>query len=263
MVDYYGTAFANLSAAALRRGQLQEETALRNINIAVYGSTWARDSAARLTDPAKLRVLPFGSSLPATHSAEDIARLAAEKRSTRKNQCELLFVGVNWERKGGNVAVETTKLLNDAGIRTRLRVVGSRPEGQTPSFVDVIGFLNKNSEDGESRLIELYRTADFLILPTKAEAAGIVFCEASSFGLPSLSYATGGVPDYVRNGVNGICFPTDSTAADFAHEIQRLLQQPSEYEALALSAFHEYKDRLNWQNSVRQLIDLCAQSANA
>jgi hypothetical protein len=259
MVDYYGKAFSNMTAAAVSRGKWQEETALRNCSIAVYGSTWASEGAARLTDPGKLRVLPFGSSLPVSHSATDVARFAAEKRSIRKNQCELLFVGVNWERKGGAIAVETARLLNEAGIQTRLRVVGSRPDGEIPPFVDVIGFLNKNSDSGERQLIDLYRGADFLILPTRAEAAGIVFSEASSFGLPSISYATGGVPDYVRNGVNGVCIAPGSPAAEFAAAIEKIMASPAEYSAYCIRAFHEYQSRLNWPNSVRQLIDLCSQ----
>jgi glycosyltransferase involved in cell wall biosynthesis len=263
MVDYYGKAFANMPAAAVTRGKWQEETALRNCSASVFGSTWARDGAAQLTDARKLKVLPFGSSLPMRHTAADVTRSASEKRAARKNQCELLFVGVNWERKGGAIAVETARLLNEAGIQTRLRVVGSHPEGSIPPFVDVIGFLNKNSDSGKKQLIELYRGADLLILPTMAEAAGIVFCEASSFGLPSLTYATGGVPDYVRNGVNGMCLSPGSSAAEFVREIQGLLQAPSDYEALALASFQEYQNRLNWPNSVRQLIDLCSQCAGA
>lgn len=262
MVDYYGTAFANMPAAAVARGKWQEEAALRNCSIAVYGSTWAREGAARITDTGKLRVLPFGSSLPVSHTAADVARFAAEKRSTRKNECELLFVGVNWERKGGPIAVETARLLNEAGIRTRLRVVGSRPEGELPPFVDVIGFLNKNSESGKRQLIDLYRGADFLILPTKAEAAGIVFCEASSFGLPSVTYATGGVPDYVRNGVNGVCIAPGSPASEFAAAIEKIMASSAEYAAYCTRAFQEYKERLNWERSVRELVRFCSQCAD-
>lgn len=261
MVDYYGTAFANMPAPAVRRGQWQEETALRNCSIAVYGSTWACEAAARLTEASKLRVLPFGSSLPVSHTAVDVARFAAEKRAIRKNQCELLFVGVNWERKGGPIAVETARLLNDAGIRTRLRVVGSRPDGDIPSFVDIVGFLNKSSESGRQQLIEFYRGADFLILPTKAEAAGIVFSEASSFGLPSLTYATGGVPDYVRNGINGVCIEPGGSAARFAAAIEELLVDPAKYSAYCTRAFHEYQERLNWEQSVRELVRFCSQCA--
>ena len=156
---------------------------------------------------------------------------------------------MNWERKGGAIAVETARLLNDAGFETKLRVVGSQPEGEIPPFVEVLGFINKSTNEGKNRLVELFRHADFFILPTKAEAAGIVFSEASSYGLPSLAYATGGVTDYVRDGVNGICIEAGGSAARFAEEIQKLLESPGEYEAYAIGAFQEYKNRLNWPSS--------------
>jgi glycosyltransferase involved in cell wall biosynthesis len=257
MKNYYGKSFANLSQHAVKRGMWQEKTALDNCAIAVFASTWALDGARELTDARKLRVLPFGSSLPIRHSTEQIANLAAEKRSTRKRKCELLFVGVNWKRKGGDIAVETARLLNEAGVETRLRIVGSQPEGEVPPFVDVLGFINKSSEDGMRQLTELYETADFFILPTQAEAAGIVFCEASSFGLPSITYATGGVPDYVRDRVNGICMEPGSPAERFAGEIERLLANPAEYESYAAAGFREYQERLNWETSVRRLVELC------
>jgi glycosyltransferase involved in cell wall biosynthesis len=263
MHGYYGEAFGNMTDAAVARGKWQEETALRNCSIAAYASTWALEGASRLTDASKLRVLPFGSSLPVSHTAADIIRFAEEKRSNRKNQCELLFVGVDWERKGGRIAIETAGVLNKAGIQTTLRVVGSRPQGEIPSFVDVVGFINKSTELGKQNLMELFRSADFLILPTSAEAAGIVFSEASSFGLPSLAYATGGVPDYVRNGVNGVCLAPGSSAMDFAAAIRRMIASPAEYAACCSRAFQEYKERLNWERSVRELVGFCAQCAES
>ena len=71
-----------------------------------------------------------------------------------------------------------------------------------------------------------------------------MFCEASAFGLPSLSYATGGVPDYVRDGVNGACLPVGTPAEGFANAVQEMLQDADRYEALCLSAFNEYATRL-------------------
>lgn len=263
MYDYYGHAFANMTSGAVIRGKRQEETALRNCSIAAFASAWALEGARHITDGAKLRVLPFGSSLPVTHTAEDIARLAAQKRLTRKGKCELLFVGMNWERKGGYIAMETARLLNEAGIQTKLRVVGSQPEGEIPPYVVVHEFVDKSSGSGLQRLLELFRSADIFILPTKAEAAGIVFSEASSFGLPSVTYATGGVPDYVRHGVNGICIAPGAPAESFATEIQRILADPAEYESYSTRAFREYKERLNWELSVRQLVEFCSQCASA
>lgn len=260
MHDYYGKTFANMPRSAVERGKWQEQTALRNCTIAAYASTWALEGAQQLTDRSRLRILPFGSSLPVRHTAEDVARSALEKRTTRKNECELLFVGVNWERKGGAIAVEAARMLNDAGIKTRLRVVGSKPPDTTPPFVECLGFINKSSDSGKRQLIELFQSADVFILPTKAEAAGIVFAEASSYGLPCITYATGGTTDYVRNGVNGVCIASGSSADVFAREITKMLANPAEYVGYATRAFQEYQTRLNWESSVRKLVAYCAET---
>ena len=263
MQEYYSKTFANLTKAAAARGQWQEMTALRKCRIAAYASKWAFDGARAITDESKLRILPFGSSLPVEHSIEDVRMAAIQKRSTRKNRCELLFVGVNWDRKGGDIAVETARLLNEAGVQTKLRVVGSNPPGNVPPYVEALGFISKHSEQGRQRLVDLFCSADVFILPTKAEAAGIVFAEASSCGLPCVTYATGGTTDYVRHGVNGVCIEPSGSAPQFADEIRKMLNNPGNYEGYATRAFQEYKERLNWDHSVRQLLGFCSETLRA
>lgn len=260
MCEYYDRAFSGLTDAAVRRGKQQEEMALNRCTIAAYGSAWAANGAQKLTNPEKVRLLPFGSNIPVQHTEDDLAKVARQKRASRRNECELLFVGVDWERKGGDVAVETARLLNESGIKTKLRVIGSQPKNPVPDFVDLLGFMNKSSAEELRKMTELFRAADFFILPTKAEAAGIVFAEASSYGLPILSHATGGVPDYVVNGVNGVCLRAGASAAEFAENIRRILLAPGEYEALAVGGFREYKTRLNWETSVESLLGYCAEA---
>lgn len=257
MFDYYGGVFANLSPSSIERGKWQEEAALERCDAAVYSSHWAAEAASAFTDPKKIHILPFGSSLPVTSTPEEIALRARNKRSARPDSCELLFVGVDWDRKGGEIAVETARILNESGIKTTLRVVGSQPATTPPEFVEILGFINKSTPEGMKRLADLFQSADLFILPTKAEAAGIVFCEASSFGLPSVTYSTGGVSDYVKNGINGACLPLAASAADFAASIRTLLFDPASYEALSVGAFLEYRDRLNWATSVEGLVELC------
>ena len=257
MHEYYQGTFSNLTSDAVRRSKWQEEEALRRCAIAAYSSTWAAEAAKGLTDPQKIRLLPFGPNTPSQYSAEQIASFAERKRGRGPRSCELLFVGVDWERKGGDTAIETAKLLNKAGIVTRLRIVGANPKQALPDFVEYLGFIDKNSQDGLHRLSDLYCEADFFILPTRAEASAIVFCEANSFGVPIISYATGGVPDYVRNEVNGICVPPGSPASRFAESISHILSTPGRYQKLSSGAFHEFKTRLNWPNSVRLLLGFC------
>lgn len=263
MVDFYSGAFAGMPVAAVERGKHQEETALKNCTAALYSSEWAANSARKLTDPAKIHVVPFGASFTIEHTAANVQEWAGQKRLTRPGTCELLFIGVDWERKGGAIAVETAGILNKAGIATRLTVVGCQPPDPLPDYVRVLGFISKATAEGMSQLHNLLRQADFFILPTMAEAAGIVFCEASAFGLPSLAYATGGAPEYVRDGVNGVCLPLGTPASGFATAIQAILEDPARYEALSLRAFEEYQNRLNWDNSIRTLVNICQQALTA
>jgi len=260
MHDYYSGAFQKLSRAGIRRGEWQEEAALSRCTFAAYSSQWAANAARQLTDPRKVVVLPFGASIPVNHSLRDVRNWRSSVRRTASHRCELLFVGIDWERKGGAIAVETAHILSKSGISTTLNVVGCQPSGPLPDFVHVIGFLNKSTREGRSRLDELFRSADFLIMPTTAETNGIVFCEASAYGVPSIASETGGVPDYVRTGVNGVCLPPKSSAADFALTIRGILSDPARYEELALGGFREYETRLNWESSVRALVELCSRA---
>ena len=265
MYGYYTGGFQNLTDAGIRRGKWQEETALARCTFAAYSSRWAADAARQLTDPGKVVVIPFGASIPVRHTLQDVrnwSRVRSAQRMASHN-CELLFIGVDWKRKGGAAAVETARLLNEAGVNTTLRVVGCEPSEPLPNFVQVLGFLNKSALDGQSRLDELLRSADFLILPTTAETNGVVFCEASAYGVPSIACETGGVPDYVRTGVNGVCLPPKSSPADFALTVREILSDPARYEELSLGGFREYETRLNWESSVRALVDLCSRARKA
>jgi glycosyltransferase involved in cell wall biosynthesis len=205
-------------------------------------------------------VVHFGASIPIDHDLETIRQWTSERLQRRSTECRLLFVGVDWARKGGAIAVETARLLNEMGVNTKLTVVGCQPEGVVPEYVEVLGFVNKGSSEGRQQLKELYRRASFFILPTRAEAAGIVFCEASAFGLPVLTFRTGGVEDYVRDGINGVCLPNGSRPTEFAATAMGLLKDSDQYSALCLGAFNEHKSRLNWDNTAAALAKLCQEA---
>jgi glycosyltransferase involved in cell wall biosynthesis len=94
-------------------------------------------------------------------------------------------------------------------------------------------------------------------VPSRAEAYGIVFCEASAFGLPSLTSYVGGIATAVKDQVNGMTFALDAAPEVYCRYMIDLMQNYSRYEDLALSAFNDYQTRLNWRvatAAVKQLI---------
>ncbi len=134
-----------------------------------------------------------------------------------------------WERKGGQIVLETLNILKKKSIPVHLTIIGSRPPGYIEGKNDVaditvIPFINKHVEAEAEQLYNIFLNSDFLLLPTRAECAGDVFCEASAFGVPSITTNTGGVSTYVEDGVNGFALPLTAAAFDYAEKIQQLFK---------------------------------------
>jgi len=258
-VDYYESN-SNLAPVTQRNGNRQEQSALDRAAFAAYSSEWAVKSVTQhyRVDPRKIKLIPFGASVEVDNDPE-ATRSMIEHREP--DVCRLLFFGVDWQRKGGPIALETARLLNTAGVPTRLTVLGCNPfNGHKPDFVDHIGFISKATEEGRRQITSLLRQSHFLFMPVRAECAGIVFCEASAYAVPIVATDTGGVTTYVRNGINGVTLPPSAQPDDYAKEIQRLFANRSAYKQLASGAFREYQTRLNWRSGVDQLLTLAKQA---
>ncbi|MDR2885507.1 MAG: glycosyltransferase family 4 protein [Rikenellaceae bacterium] len=212
----------------------------------IYSSEWAAGSAVEDfgTDPTKVKVVPFGANIESKRTEADIEAFIQTRLASPT--CNLLFVGVDWKRKGGAKAVAVATRLHEMGVPVRLDIVGIREPLDLPGFAVNHGFISKDTAAGCKKIDSLFAQAHFFILPTQAECFGVVFSEASSFGLPSLATDTGGVGGAVRDGINGMKFTSDANPQQWADYIAKLWQDKAAYEKLALSSFHEYETRLNW-----------------
>jgi glycosyltransferase involved in cell wall biosynthesis len=110
----------------------------------------------------------------------------------------------------------------------------------------VIPFLNKNHAGDRDRLTQLYLHSDFFLLPTRLDCSPIVTCEACAFGLPVISTQTGGVPEIVRQGVNGYLLPMEARGAEYAEVIRKVYLDAARYQQMRKAARVEFETRLNW-----------------
>ena len=245
MIDFYPET-ANLCSETMLDGNFLEQEALNNCSLAIYSSDWAADSAKSnyQTIESKIQVVPFGANMDCDRTLDDIKAIALAKDFEK---CNLLFLGVDWNRKGGDVAVAVAQQLHNRGVNVELSVVGCIPPKDTPSFVKNYGFISKKSNEGLVLLRQLFCDSHFLILPSRAECLGVVFAEASSYGLPSLGTQVGGIPTVIEDDVNGKTFPLDATPDHYCDYIQDLMRSKDGYYNLAQSSFKLYSSRLNWK----------------
>ncbi len=249
LVGYY-PGYESLARASLEGGYAMDRAALDRAAAVIFASEWAAQSARETydLDPSRVHVIPYGANLEGPSDPAGV-RKAIENRP--REECELLFVGVDWQRKGGETALKVAECLNDRGLPTRLTLVGGQPDGtgRPPPNVHIEGFISKATHEGRERLRTLFARSHFLLLPTAAETFGIVLAEASSHAVPSLATDTGGIPTVIRPGRNGALFPLGDVDGYCAY-IERLFDHyDDEYIGLAERSFFEAVERLNWSVS--------------
>lgn len=221
-----------------------ERRVLNRCSLIIFNSDWASAEAQRLygISEEKIKVIPRGSSQ--TQSLSDAAFEHVLKQ--RQNQpFQLLFMGVDWHRKGGDTAFAIAEKLNAQGIAAELQVVGCRPPFEVPNFVTVHGFVDKTTVDGQAKMAELFGRSHFLLYPTRADAMGVVLSEAASFGVPSLASDVGGISSVVKAGVTGKTFPLESKPEAYCEFIAEQMMG-DRYQALARSTFEHYKNFVSW-----------------
>lgn len=149
MINFYPE-FSNLCKETIDNGNTMERIALERCKLAIYTSEWAAKTAIDNygVEPEKVKIVPFGANIQHSDRINDIQTIL-DLRS--RNKCKLLFLGVDWVRKGGDIALEVTKQLNQAGIGTELTIAGCHPPLQEylPSYVKVLGFVSKSTQDGQ------------------------------------------------------------------------------------------------------------------
>jgi glycosyltransferase involved in cell wall biosynthesis len=261
MIDYHPR-FSGLSESAIAMAERIETDAITRADVLLYPTRWAGDSAIRDygADPAKVHIVPYGANLS---EVPDAATTEGYRPTTPDRAIRLLFVGVDWQWKGGPIAIEALAALHEMGIPAELTIVGCEPEPPiSVSGVTVVPFLDKNQPSARARLGALYHSADFFILPTRCECYGIAFCEASAYGLPVLATRTGGIPEVVREGVNGFTFSPETTGAIYAECAAKLWREPAAYRRLRLASRREFDERLNWNRWGRETAQIVREFMN-
>lgn len=241
MVNYY---WFDIPKWICRQADTLEKKTIGLSSLILRSSNWAINSA--INDYGcpveKTAVLELGANVDPKDIVVTEPYVDGELR--------ILFSGVDWKRKGGEVAVDTARLLNENGVKTKLFIVGI-DEDKIPNtyrnlnFVEYKGFLNKNNDQQYKQYIETLKNCHCLLLPTRAECAGIVFCEAAAFGLPVFTYDTGGIGNYVINGKTGYRLSMQSTATDFVEIIKNVLDN-GEMKRLHSSSLNFYNEHINW-----------------
>jgi len=169
-------------------------------------------------DPSRVAVVPPGVDLDVFGpDGPDGRRIARRRLGIDPDAEMLLFVGRIQPLKGPDVLVRAVArmLAERPGRRGRL-VVGilggpsgsglDRPE-ELRGLVSSLGLddvVRLHPPVPRSSLVDWYRAADLVAVPSHSESFGLVALEAQACGTPVLAARVGGLMTAVRDGVTGV-----------------------------------------------------------
>lgn len=218
-----------------------ERLSLHKYSRIIYSSEWAKRNAVDYygVDPGKFDVVEFGANIPTP---------SVYQTEIDTSVCNLVFIGRNWKKKGGDKALNAYRKLKSEKFACTLTIIGSSPDVEPEEDPDltVIPFLDKTKPNDLERLCTILYNAHFLVLPTEYDAFGIVLCEASAYGVPCLTTNVCGVGQVIREGKNGYLLSPSATADDYAGTIKTVFTDRENYLNLRLSSRREFETRLNW-----------------
>ncbi len=238
----YHDSLQNLTKNSIEEGNFIEQQAINKSKYCIVSSEWAKKSMINdyRANPDKVKIIPFGANFDLLPSNKEIDY-------SIPIQWKILFVGVYWKNKGGEIAYNAFKILLEQGYNVSLTVLGCIPPNEfNHPNIKVIPFIDKNNAQGQEELNQIYKQHHFLILPTRFDCTPIVINEASAFGIPSIIANTGGVAGHLKENKNGFLINYDDKGKDYATAIENLINHPQEYLNLRKETRKLYDDLLNW-----------------
>jgi glycosyltransferase involved in cell wall biosynthesis len=231
------THLANLSYPGFNQQKLYEKWVkferriYQNARINFVRSTNIRQSLIDhyQQSPDKVMLVYAGSNI------EPDTSITYRKSYTDQN---ILFVGMDWERKGGPELLKAFLLVRQRFPNASLTIVGSKPDIQLPNC-RILGQVPP------SEVSQFYKSATLFCMPTRVEPFGIAFLEAMQARLPIVATNVGAIQDFIQNNWNGILVEPGDVQG-IAHGIMRLIANEDICQLFGERNIRISRERYSW-----------------
>ena len=180
-------------------------------------------------DPGRIATILIGANVDAAASADDVARYAAGR---------ILFVGIEWERKGGPTLLAAFGTVAARFPTATLTIAGCSPQVSHPR-ARATGLLPR------ANVATLLADASIFCLPSLIEPSAVASVEAMAFKLPVVATTVGGFPGMVNDGETGLLVPPEDATA-LAGALGDLLADPQRTRAMGQAGYRRGRDLFTW-----------------
>ena len=182
----------------------------------------------------------------------------------------ILFIGrlIRW--KGIHILIQAMRLLIKDYPEASLVIAG---DGvclkKLKELVSKLGIESSVLFTGNipgNEIISWYSKADIFILPSitdnnLTEGLGVVLLEAMASGVPVIGSNSGGIPDIIEDGVNGLLVPPgDPDALNTA--IIRIIEDPDLAEKFRNAGLKTVRERFSWDQIAARFMEIYMNLSN-
>ncbi|MGZ8432248.1 MAG: glycosyltransferase [Candidatus Deferrimicrobiaceae bacterium] len=225
------------------------------------GSDAIRDDIVKYdgVPSGKIHVIPYGVDAEQFHCALSRGE-AREKLGLPKERFIVGTVGRLEEQKGQINLIDAAGRLSREGREVTLLIVGSgreedrlREQAIREGIGDAVLFLGTRRD-----LSELFRAMDVFAFPSLWEGFPIALLSAMAAGLPVIVTPVGGVPEVVKDGINGLIVPAGDPTA-LAAAIWRVHEDPVGASVLGGAAEATVRNRYSHRTTARRIMEIYEQ----
>jgi glycosyltransferase involved in cell wall biosynthesis len=211
-----------------------------HVDLILCMSEWLRRSFIEDFDQAPEKVVTVGAG----------ANVPVPERLPERPEGppRVLFVGKQFERKGGPSVVRAFHALRRRHAEAELAIVG--PTGLT---IDEPGVRMLGRVEPET-MSRLYREATMFTMPSVYEPFGIAVLEAMANGLPCIVSDSCALPEIVEDGRSGLVARRGDPEA-LAERMLALAADPARARAMGEAGHGRVRARFNWDSVASRVLD--------
>ena len=222
----------------------------------VYVSKWMKCTAERYL----LFKHPYSFIIP---NPIDTTLFTYTKKDMQNRNKGISVRGLGW-KYGIDIAIKAYSNLKE----TSLTILGTGPletymRNLAKKCKSNVSFLITHIE--HNKMPELYAKYGYFVAPSRTEAQGVAMCEAMACGLPTVATNVGGIPEFVKNGINGILIPPENPKA-LRKAVKQLLADEQLYNMLSENGARYAKEKLSHKEIYKKeysVFKMCQERFNA
>ena len=236
--------------------EIKKEAILNSKLDIIVASEWMYDlvSASPMFKNAKLHIVPFGLDLSKFKPMD--SAVEKKKLGIPTDNIVISFRSTDSKYKGLDYIKAA---LNNLKTDKKITLLTFNDKGLVEELKDKYQVIDLGWVDKEIELVSAYNASDIFLMPSRAEAFGMMAIEAMACGKPSIVMSGTALPCVVKEKEGGGVVVPQGDIEKFTEEIKRLVENKDARKSIGDRAYKLAQENYSIQKYLNTVVELYGQ----